>query len=197
MRVIAGQWRGRSLFSPGGSVRPTQDRVRQILFDILGDEIAEACVLDLYAGSGAVGIEALSRGAAQVTFVESDARVRRTLERNLDAVEAGPRARILGRPALAALRDLLASGAEFDWILADPPYGSPDVPRLLSWIGGEGAAISSGRGGLVLESGRFDDMPAGMGGLLLQRERVVGDTVLRFFRVEGGEERDQSGGATR
>lgn len=196
MRVIAGQWRGRSLFSPGGSVRPTQDRVRQILFDILGDEIAEARVLDLYAGSGAVGIEALSRGAAEVTFVESDARVRRTLERNLDAVEAGSRARILGRPALAALRDLLASGAEFDWILADPPYGSRDVARLLSWIGDEGAAISSG-GGLVLESGRFDEMPAGLRGLRLQRERVVGDTVLRFFRVEEGGGRDQSGGATR
>lgn len=195
MRVIAGQWRGRNLFSPGGSVRPTQDRVRQILFDILGSEIVGARLLDLYAGSGALGIEALSRGAEQVLFVESDARARRTLERNLETVQAGERARILGRPVLPALRDLLGGGAEFDWVLADPPYGSRDVAPLLAWIGGDGTETLSGRGGVVLESGRLDEVPAKSGRLTLRRERVVGDTVLRFFRAEESAGDGDSGGA--
>lgn len=195
MRVIAGQWRGRNLFSPGGSVRPTQDRVRQILFDILGSEIVGARLLDLYAGSGALGIEALSRGAEQVLFIESDARARRTLERNLETVQAGERARILGRPVLPALRDLLGGGAEFDWVLADPPYGSRDVAPLLAWIGGDGTETLSGRGGVVLESGRLDEVPAKSGRLTLRRERVVGDTVLRFFRAEESAGDGDSGGA--
>jgi 16S rRNA (guanine966-N2)-methyltransferase len=195
MRVIAGQWRGRNLFSPGGSVRPTQDRVRQILFDILGREIVGARLLDLYAGSGALGIEALSRGAEHVLFIESDARVRRTLERNLETVQAGVRARVLGRPVLPALRDLLGGGAEFDWVLSDPPYGSGDVEPLLAWIGGDGTEILSGRGGVVLESGRLDVVPATSGRLTLRRERVVGDTVLRFFRAEESAGDGDSGGA--
>lgn len=197
MRVIAGEWRGRTLFSPGGSVRPTLDRVRQILFDILGAEIVGARALDLYAGSGALGIEALSRGAEQVVFVESDARVRRTLERNLGAVQAEERARVLGRPVLSAIRDLLATGVAFDWILADPPYGSPDVEKLLDWLGGPGGGLLSGRGGVVVETGRADPVPERAGRLRLRRERIVGDTVLRFFRVAEGAEAAESGGAER
>jgi 16S rRNA (guanine(966)-N(2))-methyltransferase RsmD len=197
MRVIAGEWRGRTLFSPGGSVRPTLDRVRQILFDILGAEIVGARALDLYAGSGALGIEALSRGAEQVVFVESDARVRRTLERNLIAVQAEARARVLGRPVLPAIRDLLATGVAFDWVLADPPYGSREVEKLLDWLGGPGGSLLSGRGGVVVETGRSDPVPERAGRLLLQRERIVGDTVLRFFRVAEGAEAAESGGAER
>lgn|SRR5690606_27620398 len=197
MRVIAGEWRGRTLFSPGGAVRPTLDRVRQILFDILGSEIVGVRALDLYAGSGALGIEALSRGADEVVFVESDARVRRTLERNLSAVKAEARGRVLGRPVLPALRDLLASGETFDWVVADPPYGSREVERLLEWLGGEGASLLSGRGGVVVETGRADPVPERVGRLILRRERVVGDTVLRFFRAAEGAEAAESGGAER
>ena len=197
MRVIAGQWRGRTLFSPKGAVRPTQDRVRQILFDILGAQIVGGDVLDLYAGSGALGIEALSRGAGQVVLVESEARARKVLERNLEAVGAGERARVLGRPVLSALPDLLRSGARFRWILADPPYGSAEVERLLSWVGGVGGEILDGRGGLVLESGRPDAVPERSGGLLLHRERIIGDTVLRFFRPGESAGEARSGGARR
>ena len=155
----------------------------------------EARALDLYAGSGALGIEALSRGAEQVVFVESDARVRRTLERNLGAVQAEARARVLGRPVLSALRDLLSAGDSFDWVLADPPYGSREVERLLDWLGGPGGSLLSGRGGVVVETGRADAVPERAGGLGLQRERIVGDTVLRFFRAAEGAGAAESGGA--
>lgn len=137
MRVIAGSARGRRLEAPPGrSVRPTADRVKEALFSMLGSrvDLAEAVLLDLFAGSGALGIEALSRGAAAVVFVEQDAAARRLLGANLERCGLGGHGRVIGQPARAALIRLAAEGARFDGVLMDPPYGRGLARRTLEQL---------------------------------------------------------------
>src|SRR5947209_16123473 len=122
MRVIAGTLKGRQLKAPKWpGLRPTADKLRETLFNVLAPRVAGARVLDGYAGTGAIGIEALSRGAAHVTFVERDARAVRLIETNLAALMAGPGDRAIIRADFADAAARL-SGEPFDLIIADPPY---------------------------------------------------------------------------
>ncbi len=173
MRVVAGAFKGRRLQAPRGRrTRPTADRVREALFSILGD-VSGANVLDLYAGSGALGIEALSRGAASAVFVERDARAAAAVRRNLEAVGAEAEVR-----RQDALRFLAAAGKEaFDLVFVDPPYDSagrlagPLTERLPAVLK-EGALI-------VTESDKRTPLELG---LPLERERVFGDTRVAIHR---------------
>src|SRR4051794_35928024 len=121
MRIIAGEWRGRTIEAPPGqATRPTADRVRETLFSMLTSRLgsfADLRVADLFAGSGALGLEALSRGAASATFVEKDAKATAAIRRNVERLGATDRIRIFGSSALA-----LPRSDPFDLILADPPY---------------------------------------------------------------------------
>ena len=122
MRIIAGTHRGRRIDAPlGTSTRPTSDRVRENAFNLVAPWVEEASVLDLFAGSGAMGLEALSRGAAHATFVESDPEACLTINRNLDklGLEA---ATVLCQDALTALRADARAGTRYDLVLLDPPY---------------------------------------------------------------------------
>ena len=123
MRIIAGSRKGARIFAPKGlDTRPTADRVREAAFNLLGPGGAEdAKVLDLFAGSGAMGLEAMSRGAAHVTFVESDLEVCRTINRNLDKLGFDD-ATVLRQDALTALRADARQGTRYDLVLLDPPY---------------------------------------------------------------------------
>ena len=123
MRIIAGTRKGARIFAPKGSdTRPTADRVREAAFNLLGPGAAEdATVLDLFAGSGAMGLEALSRGAAHATFVESDREACRTINRNLDKLGLEG-ATVLCQDALTALRAEARASTRFDLVLLDPPY---------------------------------------------------------------------------
>jgi 16S rRNA (guanine966-N2)-methyltransferase len=123
MRIIAGSRKGARIFAPKGTdTRPTGDRVREAAFNLLGPGAAEgAKVLDLFAGSGAMGLEALSRGAEHATFVESDRDACRTINRNLDKLELGG-ATVLCQDALTALRADARGGRRYDLVLVDPPY---------------------------------------------------------------------------
>ena len=172
MRVIAGQYRGRRLAAPrGAETRPTQDRVREALFSILG-HVAGLRVLDLYAGSGALGIEALSRGASEATFVDSDPAALKALRTNLESIGADE-ARVFRAEARSFLRGAARHGDKWDLVLLDPPYRL--APRLGSALGtllvpvlGTGARIvceSSAKHPLQL------DLP-------LLTERRYGDTVI-------------------
>lgn len=195
MRIVGGEWGGRKLVSPGARVRPTQDRVRQILFDILGGSVGGGPVLDLYAGSGALGLEALSRGAPHAVLVEANAKTAAVLRRNCEI--AGERARVLAMPVRRALALLEREEIRFRWILADPPYGHEDVAGLLERLGSSG--LLEAGDGLVLESRAQDRIPDQAGGLREVRLRVVGETALHFYRRSagaGGDARQAEGGET-
>ena len=120
MRIIAGSRKGARIFTPAAGTRPTGDRVREAAFNLIGP-VDGASVLDLFAGSGALGLEALSRGAESAAFVESDREACRTIKRNLDKLQLTG-ATVLCRDALAALAAEAAAGRRYDLVLADPPY---------------------------------------------------------------------------
>jgi len=134
MRVISGKARGSKLIAPSGlETRPTGDRMKEDLFNILGASVADAYFLDLYCGSGAVGIEALSRGARAAVFVDSSPKAVKAAEANLVKTRLRGSAEIFMLPAESAARDKLA-GRTFDIIFADPPYAAGDLAGILEFV---------------------------------------------------------------
>jgi 16S rRNA (guanine966-N2)-methyltransferase len=178
MRVIAGRYGGRTLKAPrGGSTRPTAERVREALFSQLAD-VAGARVLDLFAGTGALGIEALSRGARSALFVERDPRALRALRANLETLELGPeQAEVSAMDALAALRSARARRETYDLVFVDPPYGSARelgeaLRAILPPVLERGARVA-------VEADRRAPAPLG---LPLTSERRYGDTTITIYR---------------
>lgn len=184
MRIVGGQARGRPLRAPpGNATRPTSDRVREALFDILGarpDGLEQQVVLDLYAGSGALGLEALSRGAARAVFVERDPRCMRVLQDNARRVGLDQRCTFLCLRVEAAIGVLERRGSVVQLALADPPYAR-DVTPVLTRIG-RSAVLESGAT-CVVEHGRGRAPPATAGALRLVDARRYGDSALAFYRV--------------
>lgn len=183
MRVIAGSARGRRLDAPPGrAVRPTADRVREALFSSLGDTVPGARVLDLFAGSGALAIEALSRGAAQATLVERDRRAAAVAAGNLARTGLAGQATVVRLDAAAFVA--APRGGPFDIVLLDPPYDHP-TPALYGLLLGLDAAGELAPGATVVaERDRRDpsldhEPPAAF---VLDRRRVYGDTVLLYLR---------------
>jgi 16S rRNA (guanine(966)-N(2))-methyltransferase RsmD len=173
MRVVAGVWRGRTIKSPTWEgLRPTSDRLRETLFDILGPSVRGARVLDGYAGTGAIGIEALSRGAAHVTFVEKDPRAVKLIETNLAALGVG------GASKPVIIRAGFADAAEpFDLIILDPPYAhgaAADALDLAGALAGPGTRV-------VVEHAARYPAPEARGGLRLTRTVTAGDSALSFY----------------
>jgi 16S rRNA (guanine966-N2)-methyltransferase len=173
VRVVAGAFKGRRLHAPAGSrTRPTADRVREAVFSILGP-VEGLSVLDLFAGSGALGIEALSRGAASATFVERDPRAVAAIRRNLEAL--GVEAPVHRRDALAFLR----SGAgPFELVFVDPPYDSAD--RVAAALSGALPPLLTYTARIVTESDKRVPLELA---LPLERERVYGDTRIAVHRA--------------
>jgi len=178
MRIVAGIWRGRTLKSPTWEgLRPTSDRLRETLFNILGPSIDGARVLDGYAGTGAIGIEALSRGAAQVTFVENDARAVKLIEANLAALGAGgPAKPVIIRAGLAEAVSRLGRDA-FDLIVVDPPYGAAAAREALDAV----HALAGAATRVVVEHASRYPPPPECGGLKLTRTVTAGDSALSFY----------------
>lgn len=132
MRIIAGEHRGRTLIAPKGlDTRPTLDRVRESLFNILMPRLLGARVLDLFAGSGALGLEALSRGAAQAVFVDSAREAQVAVAKNIEALDVLDRAKLLRCDWQAAISRLRVDGAQFDLVFLDPPYRLDEAGRML------------------------------------------------------------------
>ncbi|MBT3192951.1 MAG: 16S rRNA (guanine(966)-N(2))-methyltransferase RsmD [Verrucomicrobia bacterium] len=194
MRVTGGDMGGRSIRVPDRAVRPTQDRVREALFSSLQAVIPDVRFLDLFAGSGAVGVEAWSRGASQVCWVEENALVFRVLQQNLKTLGGEDLDRSTMRcvrsDVFSFLRKGLASPV-FDIIFADPPYqkargGEDDAlgTRLLQAVAESGMLIP--RGIVILEQGRNEPIPEAEGWELL-RDRRYGGSRVRIFRSKGDE----------
>lgn len=173
MRVIAGTHRGATLRAPRGTdTRPTSDRVREAVFSMLVS-VADLDVLDLFAGSGALGIEALSRGARSAVFVDSAAAAAAAIERNLETLRL--QGEIVRRPALAALGAAPIAGREYDLVFIDPPYRlagvlGPELSAALPTVLAPGARV-------VVESDRRSPLTLE---LPLVRERHYGDTLIRI-----------------
>jgi 16S rRNA (guanine966-N2)-methyltransferase len=180
MRIVAGLYRGRRIAAPpGDATRPTSDRVRESLFSILGP-LDGARVLDLFAGSGALGLEALSRGAAHVTFVDDANPAIRAIRANLEALEVAREATAVRRQdARAFMRAARTAGHQYDLVLLDPPYRlAPELGRELSPALAE--LIAAG-GRIVCESDRR--APLGLE-LPMTDERRYGDTLIRIHELD-------------
>ena len=191
MRVIAGTYRSRILKSLKGlALRPTSDRLRETLFNVLAPKIAGSRFVDLFAGTGAIGIEALSRGAAEVVFIENHAPAVTLIRRNLESLGTNSGVTILAVDALRGLAMLAArknSGAPaFDHIFLDPPYAAAeDYSRVLEFLG---AAYLLAPGGIVIaEHRRNFDLPEAVGALQKFRVLKQGDAALSFYRRTTGD----------
>jgi 16S rRNA (guanine966-N2)-methyltransferase len=178
MRIVAGAFKGRRLKPPAWEgLRPTSDRLRETLFDILAGAVEGARVLDGYAGTGAIGIEALSRGAARVTFVEDDRRAVKLIEQNLGslAIRVGREPHEGPANIRSGFRGL--TEASFDVIVLDPPYARDAAAEALA--AASGLLAPSGR--LVVEHAARHAPPAAHGRLRLQRTVTAGDSALSFY----------------
>jgi 16S rRNA (guanine966-N2)-methyltransferase len=183
LRVIAGEARGRRLVAPAGGARPTADRVKEALFNSLGSARVEgASVLDLYAGSGALAIEALSRGADRAVLVDDDRRAHTAITSNLDATRFAERARVVRTGVAAFVRGLVASDDCFDLVFADPPYDLPsaELGAVLAALAASGTLAAPAT--VAVETGRGSP-PLLPDGWSVGWERRYGDTLLTVVTV--------------
>ncbi|MEK6742608.1 MAG: 16S rRNA (guanine(966)-N(2))-methyltransferase RsmD [Nitrospirota bacterium] len=190
MRITGGTGRGRKLKVPAGEkVRPTSDKVKQALFNILGDGVPGASFLDLFAGAGGVGIEALSRGALRVVFVDGDRESLDVVRHNIELAGFDDRAEVV----LSKVEPFLKKRTgPYDFVFLDPPYSMEMLP-LLQLVAGSG--LLKPEAIVIAEHFRKQPSPGTAGELTLEREARYGDTVLAFYkagvRSQGSEVRSQ------
>jgi 16S rRNA (guanine(966)-N(2))-methyltransferase RsmD len=181
MRVIGGNTKGRRLKVPKGrNLRPTAARVKEALFNILPHDLSGFEALDLFAGTGNMSIEALSRGAAAATLVDVSAEAGRVIRENLNRLGVADRCRLLNMPADRALRSLERQQERFDLIFIDPPYGQALAERTLMILG-QGSLLRD-HGVIIAEHSVRDPVGDRYGDLVLRDRRRYGDTLLSFFK---------------
>ncbi len=179
MRVTAGRAKGARLRGAGrGDVRPTSGLVKEALFNALASHLADVRVLDLFAGTGGLGIEALSRGAAEAVFVEKDARQAAVIGENLAAAHLKERAKVRRANALSEIPLLAGEGCQFDLILLDPPYGHGLPEKSLRLVAASGLLAP---GGIAVAEGHWRDDPGEVSGLSRTRSARYGETALWFY----------------
>ena len=188
LRIIAGKFRGRNLKSPPSlEVRPTSDRLRETLFNVIAPRIAGVRFLDLCAGSGAVGIEALSRGASHATFVDSSRVMCALIKSNLELcrIERGE-SEVIQSEALDYLRRFVSkqpdSGKPWDIAFFDPPYATDHSP-ILDIFGARSSSLLTAKGLVIVEHHHKNNLPEETGGLVRYRVLKQGDSALSFYEV--------------
>jgi 16S rRNA (guanine(966)-N(2))-methyltransferase RsmD len=180
MRIISGIAKGKRLYVPrGGDIRPTADRIKESVFDILGQRLQGRRVLDLFSGTGNLGLEALSRGAEQATFVEASKPAIEALTRNITNCGFDPCASVLAMSVSRALPLLAGQGQSFELIFADPPYGRGWVDKTIRGILTH--KILSREGMAVIEHDLHEQSGAGPTGLSLLRQEKYGQTWVSFL----------------
>ena len=183
MRVIAGSAKGRSLDAPrGGATRPATDRIRETLFAILEPVLADARVLDLFAGAGTLGIEAISRGAAHATFVERSAEALKTLRKNIKATEFGAHSDVIAANVLAFLEQRVAG--PYDVVFCDPPFA--DVALLEATLAHPRLAAALAPDASVVVRVHKKHQPRVPEAGRVQRVKDIGEESLLFLRYDGG-----------
>ncbi|MFZ0523668.1 MAG: 16S rRNA (guanine(966)-N(2))-methyltransferase RsmD [Candidatus Acidiferrales bacterium] len=183
MRVIAGKYRSRRLKGPGAMrVRPTSDRLRETLFNVLGSSIADSYFVDLFAGTGAVGIEAISRGARDAFFVESYAKAAKLIRDNLASLEIRTGAEVIEADAIRGLERLAARRLIADFIFLDPPYEkAEEYSDVLEFL--DASHLIAPRGIVIVEHFSKMELPQRLDRLECTREIEQGDTLLSFYRL--------------
>ncbi|WP_243371723.1 16S rRNA (guanine(966)-N(2))-methyltransferase RsmD [Geotalea sp. SG265] len=183
MRIISGSAKGRKLVAPKGMrVRPTADRVKEALFNIIANlynDLSEVWTLDIFAGTGSVGMEMLSRGGAYTVFIDNHRQSAAMIAKNLEMLGFAPRSRIVIEEALVALPLLEKKGERFGLVFLDPPYDKGLTEKVLDYL--SHSSILTDDGIVVAEFSAKEDIPAGFGPLQQFDRRVYGDTVLAFF----------------
>jgi 16S rRNA (guanine966-N2)-methyltransferase len=183
VRVIAGTFRSRRLEEPGKlRIRPTSDRLRETLFNILGPAVADSLFFDLYAGTGAIGIEAISRGAREVIFIESDPKAARLARGNLAGLGIGTGAELIAADVLAGLERLAARHLVADFIFLDPPYEKKrEHTHVLEFL--DASHLVAPRGLVIVEHHRKTELAERFE--RLERTRMIqhGDAALSFYRL--------------
>jgi 16S rRNA (guanine966-N2)-methyltransferase len=182
MRIIAGALKGRRLAPVKGRMRPTAAKVREAVFDILGPAVGGVRVLDLFAGTGALGIEALSRGAAETWFVEDHPGALQVLRRNLEDLDLMDRSTVWSLPVLAALKKLAGQGARFGLAFLDPPYGGGEAEAALRTLASLDLCLPGAW--VVVEHSRRQTLPEECGPLRRLKVRRYGDTQVAFYLME-------------
>lgn len=179
MRIIAGRLRGRRLAAVRGRVRPTADRVREAIFNVLGNQVAEARVLDLFAGTGALGIEAISRGAREAVFVEQHHTALRVLRKNLGDCGLSAMSQVFPLGVSRALKRLATQGQKFDLVFLDPPYGQGLAAKTIRLLAP--GQLLSPAAQVIVEHSRQEQVPATCQSLTQVEQRHYGDTVISFY----------------
>lgn len=182
-RVTGGVLRGRLLQTPDGDkVRPTSSRVRESIFSILGQQLRGLAVLDVCAGAGTLGIEAASRGAEHVVFVEQDRRHASLLLANSQLIEGLAESRVLTAPAARALPRLVAEGLRFDLVFIDPPYA--EASTIVAALSDSTSMLLKDGGTLLVETSAGTCLPEELGDLVKQDQRKYGRTAVTIYGKE-------------
>jgi 16S rRNA (guanine(966)-N(2))-methyltransferase RsmD len=192
MRIIAGEFKGRRLAAVRGHIRPTSDKVREAIFNILGPAVVEARVLDLFAGTGALSLEALSRGANHAVLVEEHGSALGVLRQNIENLGLQDRVTVMALPVAGALRRLSSQEDRFSLIFLDPPYGRGLAPKTLAALAACGLCRPEAR--VVVEHSHRESLPERLNRLGLQQSKRYGDTSLTIYGVqENSQEQELSG----
>ena len=179
MRVIAGKAKGKKLKSPQGNTRPLTDRVREALFNILQTRVADCHFLDLFAGTGSVGLEALSREAQAATFVELDRKTISVLRQNIETCGFKESAEVYAVDVIRGLKILHKNGAQFDIIFIGAPYDSPNLIKVFEYLGQN--ELIAERGIVIAEHRKQHQIEVQYGGLKQFRSVKYGETELTFY----------------
>jgi len=186
MRISGGQDRGRPLKAPRHKgLRPTSDKVREALFSIIASKVDGASFLELFAGTGAVGIEALSRGADRSVFVDSSAKAARLVRENLDSLGYRENASVVSKDVLQFMRKTAAELGPFDIVFVDPPYHEEVGPKALDILGDEEYDCLSPGALVVYEHFKKRPAPDSVGRLAKKKDYTYGDTVLSVYILRG------------
>ncbi len=180
MKILTGKWRGRRIvFHPREDLRPTADKARKAVFDMFQGEMEGRRVLDLFSGTGAIGLEALSQGAAHATFVERDRAQCRDISQNLENLGASSQAEVKCGDAFAVLSHL-AGGQRYDFVFVDPPYDDGSAAAIVEDLSKAGLVAPAGF--VLVECRKKHDLPEKIGLLRLVRDKRYGQTKVLIYR---------------